>query len=230
MRPQTISYLTQTLSLDIEHLSKRLSELQTEDSKRIVDFIQCCVNICSDPNLMPDSGISHNYFDHPRIRKLTQEYAGFEDTFKTDDAKAVFDVIHHAFSHFMVGGLQQLYEHQQNEVWYPKIILTQELTPNDIDSLPEILKVYRGCNFSEFKSKNFKQAWTTNMDIASDFAFRHYARYEWFNLSERCICSAEILRTDILYSKQSGEFEVVVQPDKLINIKVEVDSNSYKSA
>ncbi|TOF97028.1 hypothetical protein CGJ11_23165, partial [Vibrio parahaemolyticus] len=71
---------------------------------------------------------------------------------------------------FAYNGLHQLYTRQENESWHPKVVLTDVLEPNDIDTLPEEVILYRGCGHTEFDNQEFGQSWTTSEDRAKDFA------------------------------------------------------------
>jgi len=128
----------------------------------------------------------------------------------------VFDTLWDVFSLYACGGLIELYLRQKNESWYPKIILTEALIPNDINFLDDSFTIYRGCDIGEFDSKIFGQAWTTSLDVAKDFAYTHYLGQDWFNAENRIILETEYSRNDVLfYSAKSSEDEVVVKVDKL---------------
>lgn len=132
----------------------------------------------------------------------------------------VIDALRHAFVSYASNGLHQLYTRQENEGWYPKIVLTEILTPNDIDSLEEEITIYRGCGYSEFENRNFGQAWTTSLRVAKDFAYIHYEGQEWFRVDERAVLITKYSKDDVLFSDQSIEFEVVVNVDKLENVQI----------
>jgi len=127
----------------------------------------------------------------------------------------VLDTLRHAFAAFAFNGLHQLYTRQENECWYPKIILDEVLTPNDIDSLPEVVRLYRGCGVNEYETGEYGQAWTTSIDRAKDFAYNHYQGQGWFNIDDRVVLETMYSRNNVLFSDQSVEFEVVVDASKL---------------
>ena len=95
------------------------------------------------------------------------------------------------------------------------MILKDVLKPNDIDTLPNSLTIYRGCDISEHRTRKYKQAWTTNKAIAQQFAFVHYQGQDWFNKADRVVLMATISKDALLYSKQSSEFEVVINTNNL---------------
>ena len=131
------------------------------------------------------------------------------------------DSIRMAFVRFISGGLKDLFVYQENEAWYPKIILKNILEPNDIESLDEESIIYRGCDLSEFELKQFGQSWTTSESIARDFAYNHYDAQDWFDAEKRILVRAKYNKVDVLYSDQTeyGEYEIVVKPDKASDIE-----------
>ena len=131
------------------------------------------------------------------------------------------DSIRMAFVRFTSGGLKDLFVYQENEAWYPKIILNDILEPNDIETLDEELILFRGCDISELETNQFEQSWTTSEKIARDFAYEHYEAQDWFDVNKRVVVRAKYNKVDVLYSDQSeyGEYEIVVKPDKLSKIE-----------
>jgi hypothetical protein len=61
------------------------------------------------------------------------------------------------------------------------------LNPNDIDSLDELVLLYRSCCISEYESGVFGQAWSTSKERANDFAFQHFASQPWFDRNKRIV-------------------------------------------
>ena len=152
-----------------------------------------------------------------RINSYALKYLG---NVKDSNVYQVLDALRHAFVSYAYNGLHQLYTRQENEGWYPKIILTEILKPNDIGSLDEVIKIYRGCGKSEFINKKFGQAWTTSLKVAKDFAYVHYEGQDWFNKDTRNVLVTKYSRDDVLFSNQSVEFEVVVNVNKLDNVQI----------
>ncbi|MET3109495.1 hypothetical protein AAKU58_004352 [Oxalobacteraceae bacterium GrIS 1.18] len=130
------------------------------------------------------------------------------------------DSLRHAFVSFAYNGLHQLYTRQENEGWYPKIILTEILEPNDIYILEEIFFIYRGCDRSELDSGNFGQSWSTCKLAASEFAFNHYDSQDWYAVSDRVILQATYCRANVLFSDQTefGEYEIAVKTEFLSDV------------
>ncbi len=131
----------------------------------------------------------------------------------------VIDALRHAFSCYAFNGLHQLYTRQENEGWFPKVVLTEVLEPNDIYKLDDEIILYRGCDIGEYNSGNYGQAWTTSLSVAKDFAYVHYQSQGWFEDCKRIVLTAKYSKQDVLFSHQAVEYEVVVESNKLSNVK-----------
>ncbi len=141
------------------------------------------------------------------------------DKIDNDDVTQVFDALWHSFSCYAYNGLHQLYTRQENECWHPKIWLTEILTPNDIESLDQALTLYRGCDISELENNSFGQAWSTSLEAAKEFAYIHYRDQAWFDENKRVVLEAKYSKDHVLFSKQSSEYEVVVNVEKLVDVR-----------
>lgn len=139
---------------------------------------------------------------------------------KNEAIKSVCDSLRHAFCSYACGGMRQLYTCQENDSWYPKILLTEVLEPNDIDTLSDEIILYRGCDITELNNKNFGQAWSTKLEIAEMFAYSHYAHEPWFDESRRCVLKTIMNKNYLFYSNQTGEFEVVVNINKIGDVEI----------
>lgn len=134
----------------------------------------------------------------------------------------VIDSVRMAFFRYISGGLRDLFIYQENEAWFPKIVLSKILYPNDIDSLEDEFSIYRGCDRSEFETRSFGQSWTTNRDVAKQFAYEHYDLQDWYDNRRRAVLRSRYKKIDALYSDQTedGEYEIVVRPDLLTDIEI----------
>jgi len=150
---------------------------------------------------------------------IRSHYCKLADQIEDEDVLQIFDALRHSFSCYAYNGLHQLYTRQENESWHPKITLVNRLEPNDIDSLDEELKIYRGCDVGEFNKELYGQAWTTSLNVARDFAFKHYQYQQWFKEENRIVVETIYSRDDLLFSDQSIEFEVVVDIEKLGDVR-----------
>jgi len=162
-------------------------------------------------------------FEENIAEKAINSYANLlSEKINNSEVLQVLDTLRHAFSSYAFNGLHQLYTRQENEWWYPKITLTEVLMPNDISSLPSNITLYRGCGDNEHKNKCYGQAWSTSVDRAKDFAYKHYQGQEWFNIEERIVLETIYARDNVLFSDQSIEFEVVVDVKKLGAVNVHI--------
>lgn len=155
-------------------------------------------------------------FEENIAEKAINSYANLlTEKINNSEALQVLDTLRHAFASYAFNGLHQLYTRQENEWWYPKITLNEVLVPNDIDSLPTKIQLYRGCDVSEYENGDYGQAWTTSVDRANDFAYTHYQGQEWFKIEDRIVLQTIYARDNVLFSDQSVEFEVVVDVNML---------------
>lgn len=142
--------------------------------------------------------------------EIQKVFNSYEFLYEIPEVYGVIDSLRHAFDGFAFGGLLHLYKRQEREVWYPKVVLTSELIPNDIDNLKDPIEIFRGCDKEELYSGTFGQSWTTSKEVAGLFAFKHYSAQPWFNSEKRTVLKAVISKHHIFYSDQCCEFEVVV--------------------
>lgn len=141
------------------------------------------------------------------------------DEIVNSEAFQVFDALRHSFVCYAYNGLHQLYTRQENECWHPKIVLTEVLEPNDIDSLPRVLTLYRGCDISELENRAFGQAWSTSLESAQKFAYVHYLGQDWFDENNRVVLETRYRKDYVLFSDQSIEYEVVVDVNQLDGVR-----------
>lgn len=144
--------------------------------------------------------------------ELSEELAGTE-------ALPILDSLRHAFSLFARNGLHELFTGQENMDWYPKVILSKELKPNDISELPNLVTLYRGTDIAEHNSSSYGQSWTTCKEIAYLFAFKHYMGQPSFEIGKRVILMTTIPKEHAYFSSQMGEFEVVIDTGELLHVE-----------
>jgi len=139
---------------------------------------------------------------------------------KLGEARIILDSLRHAFTVFACGGLLDLYKLQENQEWYPKIVICREILPNDKDTLDAMVTIYRGCSTLEFLNGHYGQAWTTSLEVANLFAYSHYSQESSFNAKDRLVMKAVIPKHAIYYSLQHVEHEVVVNVSELLSIEL----------
>ncbi|WP_143496851.1 hypothetical protein [Pseudomonas sp. Irchel s3a18] len=150
---------------------------------------------------------------------INSHFCGIADEIVNSEALQVLDALRYSFVCYAYNGLHQLYTRQENECWHPKIVLTEILEPNDIDSLPQVLTLYRGCDISELENLSFGQAWSTSLESAKKFAYTNYLGQDWFDENSRIVLETRYPRDHVLFSNQSIEYEVVVDVDKLDSVR-----------
>jgi hypothetical protein len=202
------------MGIDVDNLVEKIGEIESTRHKA-----EMCEMI---------SGFHLALSSENAENEIQRLFLVYEHLFEISDVYAVIDTLRHAFDGFAYGGLHQLYTRQENEAWYPKIVLNRKIEPNDIDSLSNPVAIYRGCNYGEYETKKYGQSWTTSIPIAQLFAYTHYEHQPWFDSRNRVVLKAEIPRSAIYYSNQEGEFEVVVDIKHLAQIEIAHNkSNNY---
>ncbi|PSW06061.1 hypothetical protein [Photobacterium lipolyticum] len=103
---------------------------------------------------------------------------------------------------------RSIYAHvnRGGEDWFPLVIIDKKM--NDYNDLPKEVTVYRGCSVEEFYSKNFRQSWSVDKQIATIFAFTHFSNLD---KHERVVVKALVDRNDIAWNRKL-EGEVVLLP------------------
>jgi hypothetical protein len=202
----TATVLEDDMCIDMCNLRSKLCSLEISPYTNILSgIIEQFTNALSSPN--PQD-------------KILSIYGNCKDLHSSTSVHEVLDSLRQAFTLYADGGLHLLYTRQENEVWFPKIVLTSELTPNDINSLGDSIIIYRGCDQSELLNNEYGQAWSTSLQAAKLFAYTHYTAQPWFISSNRVLLAASIERDGIYFSDQKVEYEVVVDTSKLKNIKL----------
>lgn len=213
-------FMSNDMRFDVYSIESKLNEPFFENYKSsAVDFINKCID---EIMTFEASGIERNLYsnsDNIAVKAIRLHYCKLADSINNEDVTQVFDALRHSFSCYAYNGLYQLYTRQENECWHPRIILNARLEPNDIALLAPIIKIYRGCGIHEFDNGSYGQAWTTSVDIAKDFAFKHYQDQPWFKKQNRVVVETIYSRDDLLFSHQSIEHEVVVDINKLEVVK-----------
>ncbi|WP_045883680.1 hypothetical protein [Pseudomonas chlororaphis] len=156
--------------------------------------------------------------DNQAEESINAYFCETADEIVNSEVRQVLDALRYSFVCYAYNGLYQLYTRQENECWHPKIVLTEVLEPNDIDSLPPVLTLYRGCDISEFENLSFGQAWSTSLESAKKFAYINYLGQDWFDENSRIVLETRYPRDHVLFSNQSIEYEVVVDVDKLDDV------------
>jgi len=212
-------FMAKNMKIVVESIESKLNEPFFAEFKKIaVDAISQYIKAIREfeaSGARQDITLSQDNRAEEFIRMHFCETA---DRIGNSDAIQVLDALRHSFSCYAYNGLHQLYTRQENECWHPKIKLTEILEPNDIDSLPQTLTLYRGCDISELENNSFGQAWSTSLEAAKEFAYKHYGSQDWFDENNRVVLEARYSKDHVLFSDQSIEYEVVVDVNKLYDV------------
>lgn len=202
-----LSVLRDDMSIDIGHLMSKL------DSNSISQFKNCSVDALENFALsLSCSNVKEE------INSVASRY--IELVLDCEFAEFI-DSMRHAFVAYSQGGLRDLFLHQENQAWYPRVKLKHALTPNDIHTLCDLVTVYRGCDLLESNTREYGQSWSKSEEVAREFAFVHYSSQAWFSKASRCVLMATIHKDHVFYSDQSKhEQEVVVDTEKLRNVEL----------
>lgn len=209
-------FMAKNMKIVVESIESKLNEPFFAEFKEIATFsISKYIEAIKDFEASGQHRDLTYTIDNQAEEAIGAHFCEIVDGISNDDAIQVLDALRYSFSCYAYNGLHQLYTRQQNESWHPKVVLTEILEPNDIESLPNIFTLYRGCDIGELENYSFGQAWTTSLECAKEFAYVHYRDQEWFDESRRIVLETRYDKTHVLFSDQSTEFEVVVDAGKL---------------
>jgi hypothetical protein len=209
-------FMAKNMKIVVDSIESKLNEPFFSEFKEIaIDAISQYIEAIKE---FEASGVSRDLTcsqDNTAEEFINAHFCEITDGMDNCEAIQVLDALRYSFACYAYNGLHQLYSRQENESWHPKIWLTAVLEPNDIDSLPQTLTLYRGCDISELENKSFGQAWSTSLEVAKEFAYTHYRSQDWFDENKRVVLEAKCSKENVLFSDQSIEYEVVVDVDKL---------------
>jgi hypothetical protein len=213
-------FMANNMRIDVSSIESKLSEpFFAEFRSSAIDVIEKYIDAIRSFEAKGIGRALLSHTDNEAEEFIRSHYCELTDAIENEAVLQVFDALRHSFSCYAYNGLHQLYTRQENECWHPKVRLVERLEPNDIDSLDSMIKIYRGCDVGEFINESYGQAWTTSLDVAKDFAFKHYQNQNWFKAENRIVVETTYSRDHLLFSQQSVEFEVVVDIEKLGNVQ-----------
>lgn len=205
------NYLSETMQLDVPWLIKELEGWPENIRTDVYKYINQVTHVVkADQDLVQIDKLYHEIFS----------------SYENEEYKEELTEIRVVFRHFsgitlpaMKHNVLELYTKQVICGWSPKMNITKELTPNCIKILDEVVRIYRGCDISEYKSGQYGQSWTLNPSKADEFAYEHCANEDWFDKTQRVIVAADIPNSSIYYYSQDNfEEEVIVNTSNLENI------------
>lgn len=214
---EVINFISNEMKICVNDLTKKILSDVPKSSKFFNNLFEILINIRI-PNEYDDNLISSNNDKNKEFINRTLYDFLESNGFKEDsDEHFIFDNIRHAFINFKQGGVLQMYQYREAEVWYPKVVIDSFLgKQEDIDELEQTVTVYRGTSIDEYKSGRFGQSWTISKKIAEDFAFVHYSSQQDYRNQERVVIKSEISKNIILhYDKNGRENEVILDCSKI---------------
>ena len=207
------------MKIELKSITNKINEPDLEEYKGLlINMVEYCTQVLIkfEPN-RPEHWMGVDNIAIKEINNYTHNL--MDDLSNEDKIYKTINSLNHAFCSFALNGLHQLYIRQEKEVWYPKVVLNEILEPNDIETLDDPIILYRGCDVSEHENADYGQAWSTSKEKANYFAFEHYASQPWFDKNKRVVLKAKHPKDKALYSDQSFEYEVVIQPEYLAEIE-----------
>lgn len=214
------NFMTKNMKIVVESIESKLNEPFFAEFKQIA--INAISKYIEAIERFEASGARRDLTcgqDNEAEEFIHSHYCMLVDEIDNSDVIQVLDALRYSFSCYAFNGLHQLYTRQENECWHPKIKLTEVLIPNDIESLEQVLTLYRGCDISELEINSFGQSWSTSLEAAKEFACTHYRSQVWFDENRRVVLEATYFKDHVLFSDQSIEYEVVVDVDKLVDVR-----------
>lgn len=156
------------------------------------------------------------------INKSLYDFLEQNGLTEDSDEHFIFDNIRHAFINFKQGGILNMYQCREAEVWYPKIIINRFLgNKDDISEIEEPIKIFRGTSLEEYDSQNFGQSWSLNKKVAEEFAFVHYKSQPDYQNTERVVLEVNINKDRIFYYEKDGrEQEVIIDINQLNDVNI----------
>ena len=220
-RKFVVDFIANSMKIELASITNKINEPDLEEYKELlIKMIENCAQVLIKFETNRPEPLLLMGADNEAEKEINNYALSLMGDFSNEDKiYQTIDSLRHAFCSFAYNGLHQLYTRQENEVWYPKVVLNEILEPNDIETLDDPIILYRGCSISEYENTNYGQAWSTSKERAYDFAFQHYASQPWFDKNKRVVLKTKYPKDKVLYSDQSVEYEVVIQPEHLAEIE-----------
>jgi hypothetical protein len=156
-RKSVVDFITSAMKIEIKSITNKINEPDLEEHKGLlINMVEYCTQVLIkfEPNRpeplywMGADNVAVKEIDNYTIHSMGN-LSNEEEIYKT------IGTLGHAFRSFAYNGLHQLYTEQQNEFWYPKIVLNEILEPNDIETLDDPVILYRGCGVSEHENADY---------------------------------------------------------------------------
>lgn len=209
------SFLRDQMSICVDDVVQKIindASLEKEFFRDLIDWMTTLYN--TKEQTIDDKFINKEFYI------LLNKYDISEDSL----AHFISDNLRHAFIHFSQGGVLQMYQHREAEVWYPKVIVRKNMGFSaDIDKLEKEVIIYRGMSIDEHSSDKYGQSWTLNEDIAKSFAFEHYIGQPDYQDTIRIVAKTKIKKDHVFYyDEKNQEQEVIIDESILEPNKIEI--------
>lgn len=210
-------YLTNQMNICIDDLTKKIMTDTHNNSNFFNDLFEYMIGLKLpheyDLNLNNSNNAENSKFLNKKLCDFFKN-SGFNEE---SPEYLIHDNMRHAFINFKQGGVLQMYQYREPDMWYPKIIINKFFgAKNDIDELESKIIIYRGTSKDEFYSKKLGQSWTLDENIAREFAFIHYNSQVAFQNTRRVLLSTVIDKKSIFYYEKYGrESEVIIDTAQL---------------
>lgn len=208
-------FLREQMSICIEGVVQKIKNdapQEKEFFRDLIDWMLALYNIKE--QTVDDKFINEEFY------MLLHKYDISEDSL----AHFISDNLRHAFTHFIQGGVLQMYQYREAEVWYPKVIIRKYLgLKMDLEKLEKEVVIYRGMSIDEHSFKRYGQSWTLDEKIAKSFAFQHYIGQPDYQDTIRIVAKTKIKKDHIFYyDEKNQEQEVIIDARMLDPNKVEI--------
>ncbi len=222
---KSTEYLTKEMSFCINDLNNKiLSDVPNNYIffRNLIDFI---INLKVPYEYEPNSLMSYNNDENREfINNEMYEFLKNNGLNEESEEHFIFDNIRHAFINFKQGGILNMYQYREAEVWYPKIVIDKFIgNVYDINELDDEVIIYRGTSKDEYGAKKFGQSWSINKKVAYEFAFVHYKNQPNYMNTNRVLLKAKIKKEFIYYFDKNGrEKEAIIDSSKLLASTLEI--------
>lgn len=208
-------FLREEMSICVEDVVQKIKNDAPQEKDFFRDLIDWMTTLYNEKEQTID-----DKFINKEFYMLLDKHNISEDSL----AHFISDNLRHAFTHFIQGGVLQMYKYREAEVWYPKVIIRKHFgLIMDLEKLEEEVIIYRGMSIDEHFSQNYGQSWTLDEKIAQSFAFQHYIGQPDYQDTIRIVAKTKIKKDHVFYyDEKNQEQEVIIDARILDSNKIEI--------
>lgn len=223
------SFLQNEMCICIDDLTNKILTDAPQETNFFKDMIDYYLTI----TFPFDMNTNLSNVEKEKHRKIVEsKLTSFYNNQLDDDSKAllIYEELEHVLRSYSTEGLSGVWYQREPSLWYPKIIITKNFGSREaVDSLDDIVTIYRGTSKEEFDSKTHGQAWSLKKSIADKFAFTIYEKSNNYKNTVRVVIKAQINKKDIYNYRIHEEAEVVINPTRLIDGSISIEGVSNLS-